>query len=160
SAERALQHFKKLQPILMRTLSDEPALVTAEYLRIKDESGPSAANSAARILKACYAHARKETRGLPPDAPTTSIPWHDEKKHAHKPAMKFKDLAAWEADRLTIENPIQRELKLFLLLTGLRRRDAACARWDQIERGVLHRPGKTTKGGRAFDVPLSWPIMR
>jgi integrase len=77
-------------------------------------------------------------------------------------ALAPSDLPAWEKERLALKNPIHRELALFLALSGLRRRDACSARWDELDMRcrVLRRP--KPKGGeeRAFNLPLSRAMLR
>jgi integrase len=56
------------------------------------------------------------------------------------------------ADRM---HPAMRDAVRLLILTGLRRNEAAKIRWDDIRDTVLTIPAERSKNGMAFDVPLS-----
>jgi integrase len=158
----SFKHLASLHDVTLRTLSDNPALMADEHARIAREHGPISANAAARLVRTAYNHARKTVRGLPYDLPTSSVSWNPEPPRTN--ALSSDDLPGWFAQWRAIENPVQRELALFLLLSGLRREDASSARWDELhlKRRVLHRPRPKGREGKkpAFDLPLSRAMLR
>ena len=58
-------------------------------------------------------------------------------------------------------NPVRRSYQLFVLLTGLRRTDAATISWDDLDqnKGTLHRPNPNGGSEKAFTIPLSRVAM-
>jgi len=76
-------------------------------------------------------------------------------------AIPWADLPAWRRRVEGIDNPIRRDLQLFILLTGLRATDAKTVRWEHADfgAGTIHRP--RPKGGeeRAFTVPVSKAVL-
>jgi integrase len=135
-------------------------MIANEHTKLTKAGTPIGANAMARFVRAVYRNAQKKTRGLPADLPTSGIDWNEEVPR--KLALAPSDLPAWEKERLALKNPIHRELALFLALSGLRRRDACSARWDELDVRcrVLRRP--KPKGGeeRAFNLPLSGAMVR
>jgi integrase len=75
--------------------------------------------------------------------------------------MGAKELPAWWAQLQQLKNPIRREMHLFMLLSGLRRQDVLTARWDNLdeERKALRIPAPKGGAERAFDLPLSEPML-
>jgi integrase len=158
----AFRQLVHLHGVSLRALSDDPSLIADEHAKLTKAGTPVGANAMARFIRAVYRHARKATRGLPDDLPTSGVVWNKEKPKTR--ALSSEDLTLWEKERRAIANPIQRELALFLLLSGLRRRDACSARWHDlsVRRRVLHRPlpkGKE-EDKPSFDLPLSKPMLR
>ncbi len=112
---------------------------------------PYSANSTFRNFRAIYNTALRE-HDLPAN-PSVAIHWYKERRRQEP----VQDLRAWYREVMRIDNRVRRTYQLFVLFTGLRRRDAATVRWEDVdfEAGTLHRP--RPKGGedRAFTVPLS-----
>jgi integrase len=75
--------------------------------------------------------------------------------------IPWAQLPAWDASVRELPNPIVADFLRFVLYTGLRRADAACVRWDEIDgtEWTIHRP--RPKGGvdRAFTVPVSNTVI-
>jgi integrase len=158
--ELAFRQLKHLHEVRLRTLSTQPEMIANEHTKLTKAGTPIGANAMARFVRAVYRNAQKKTRGLPADLPTSGVDWNEEVPR--KLALAPADLPAWEKERLALKNPIHRELALFLALSGLRRRDACSARWDELDMRcrVLRRP--KPKGGeeRAFNLPLSRAMLR
>ena len=72
--------------------------------------------------------------------------------------IKADDLPTFYAAAVALPNPVQRDYVLFLLFTGLRRREAAGLRWDpdvDLAGRVIRVPGASTKTGEKLDLPMS-----
>jgi integrase len=56
-----------------------------------------------------------------------------------------------------LTSPIGRDLILFLLYTGFRRREATTLRWESVDldRGVIRLEEATTKSKRVLELPMS-----
>ena len=71
--------------------------------------------------------------------------------------MGSADLPGWWAQVRRVKNPTKRELTLFMLLSGLRSKDARTAKWEHLEeeRGALFIPEPKGGSSRAFSLPIS-----
>lgn len=138
-------------------LDIEPTDCRLRHQRITDENGPYVANRVMRHLRAAYRTMRREYRDLP-EHPIVAVDMN--KEYRRQDPIAWDDLPAWYSAVQQL-SPVRRDLALFTLLTGLRRRDAASVRWEDIDfdAGTLHRP--EPKGGpeRAFTIPLSRRVL-
>lgn len=133
--------------------------VVQRHDELTERHGPYAANGAMRILRAIYNHAMKLDPELPPN-PVRAVTFNAETRR--DTGMGAADLPAWEAQRVALGNPIRREFHLVTLLTGSRPEALRLARWEHIDvaRRVLRIPSPKGGAKRAFDIPLSRPLIR
>lgn len=119
---------------------------------ITDENGPAIANRVMRHVRAAWSTAEK-IHDLP-RCPTIGVTWN--KEHRRQEPIPWVKLPAWRVaiDKL---DPLRRDYNLLVILTGLRRMDAATIRWDHVDldAATLHRPNPKGGKARAFSVPLS-----
>lgn len=152
--------LKEWLDLPLATLGRNPAMVAERHDKITRENGPYIANGTMRSLRAVYNHARKTNRELPPENPVFGIDWNVEKRR--DTGMGVEDLPRWWKELQGVGNPIRREFHLFSLLSGSRPDALKKARWEHLDlkRRVLHIP--KPKGGerKAFDIPLSRPMLR
>jgi integrase len=141
-------------------LGRQPKLVAERHDKISEENGPYIANGAMRSLRAIYNHARKTNPDLPPVNPVTAIDWNTEQRR--NTGMGANDMAPWFAELTVLTNPIRREFHLMTLLSGSRPTALKNVRIENIDfrSRLLHIP--KPKGGvkKAFDIPLSRPMIR
>lgn len=169
--DRAFENLKPLHGTTLRRLSDEPSLAASLHEKLSEPrkvgntaryvGGASIADAAMRMLSAVYHYTReKVVRGLPQDSPISAVDLNRQEPDAT--GMSTSDLPKWFAQREQIENPIQRELALFLLLSGLRRTDCCTARWSELDlkKRVLFRPSPKGGAKNAFDLVLSKAMLR
>ena len=153
------QHFADWLDRPLSRLGRNPQLVAERHDKVTKESGPYAANGCMRTLRAVYNHAAKSHLDLPRN-PIIAIDWNPEERR--DTGMGESELPSWFAQLRTIENPIRREFHLLLLLSGSRPDALKKARLEHLDlrRRILHLP--KPKGGekKAFDIPLSQPMMR
>lgn len=127
--------------------------VRERHKRIGKKNGPYMANGVFRQFRAVYNDAIAQHDGLPGN-PCVALRnrWFKEQRR-QEPIQHLRDW--WISVRML--SPVRRSYQYFVLLTGLRRTDAATVRWDDVdfEAGTIHRPNP--KGGRdkAFTIPLS-----
>lgn len=142
----------------------------ARHRRITQGRGPYVANRVLRHLRAVYNTASRRLEDLPRN-PTVAVTYNRERRR--REPIPWGNLPAWLARVDAIENPIRRDLQLFILFTGLRATDAKTVRWEDVNLGTtaklrgrvevppgcMHRP--RPKGGvdRAFTVPLSEYVL-
>lgn len=122
------------------------------HARLSRERGTYVANGFVRTLSAVYRYAAKVHPDLPGN-PCDAVDFNPEQPRQDVVA----DLTAWWAKVQALENPVRRDLQLYMLLTGQRRTAACVGRVEHLdlERGFQHVP--CPKGGerRAFMLPLS-----
>ncbi len=138
--------------------------------RLSKQNGPYLANRVMRHIRAAWNTALKE-HDLPAN-PTIAVHWNKERRRQEP--IPWANLPAWletvnsiepiivNGKRVGTRPGIRGDYQMFLLLTGLRRMDAATVRWEHLDLdgGKLHRPNP--KGGkeRAFTIPLSSECVR
>ena len=141
-------------------LGRQPSLVADRHNKISKENGRYIANGAMRSLRAVYNHARKTNLDLPPVNPVTAIDWNVEERR--NTGMGTSHMAPWFAELAALTNPIRREFHLMTLLSGSRPTALKNVRIEHIDfrSRLLHIP--KPKGGvkKAFDIPLSRPMIR
>jgi site-specific recombinase XerD len=141
-------------------LAQQPALVVERHDEITKENGPYIANGSMRSLRAIYNHARKSNTDLPPANPVSAIDWN--KEHRRKTGMGPNDVSGWLRELHAMENPLRREFHLLTLFSGSRPTALKKVRIEHIDlqHRMIHIP--RPKGGeeKAFDIPLSRPMIR
>lgn len=144
----------------LRALGENPAMVAERHDRMSTENGPCAANGSMRTLRAIYNHARKSHRELPPENPTLAVDWNTEKRR--DTAMGADDLPGWFRQAKLMRHPVRREFHLFTLLSGSRPGALLQARLEHLKlrERTLHIPRPKGGANRAFDIPLSRPMIR
>lgn len=163
-AERSMETLRyetdrHLADWLDRPLADiRPNECARRHERITRDSGPYAANRALQTFRACWNTAARRLDDLPP-CPTRGVTYN--KVRRRREPIPWAKLPAWRSAVDGIQNPIRRDLQLFILFTGLRSTDAKTVRWEHVdfEAGTIHRP--KPKGGedRAFTVPVSKAVL-
>jgi Arm DNA-binding domain len=140
--------------------ASDPSLVVARHEKLTAENGSYIANGCMRTLRAIYNHARKTARSLPADNPASAVDWNAEQRR--DTALGLADLNAWFAELSVLENPVRREFHLFLLLTGHRPDAIKKARVEHLNlrTRLLHVPKPKGGEAKAFDIPLSRPMVR
>jgi integrase len=140
------------------------------HQQLTKQHGPYLANRVMRHVRAAWNTALKEHE-LPAN-PTIAVHWN--KEHRRQEPIPWTNLPAWHTTVSTLrpivvngkrtgaEPGVRGDYYMFMLLTGLRRMDAATVRWDHVDSddAVLVRP--SPKGGkeRAFKIPLSSECLK
>jgi hypothetical protein len=141
-------------------VSITPEMVAALHTRVTKQHGPYRANGAMRTLRAVYNHAKlKVDRALPQIDITMLVEWNAEKRR--NTGMGLGRLAAWGRQLAALENPVRREFHLLCLLSGSRPEALSKSEWTHLSvaRRVLHIPAPKGGDERAFDIPLSRPML-
>lgn len=155
--ERLLKDWLDLP---LKALGENPRLVAERHDKLTENHGYAAANGCMRTLRAIYNHARRSARELPPENPTLAVDWNQERRR--DTAMGLADLSDWFSQARTLRHPTRREFHLFTLLSGCRPGALLKARVEHFDFGrrVLHIPRPKGGAKRAFDIPLSRPMIR
>jgi integrase len=148
----ASRYFAKWATLPLRDIT--PRMVEEEHARIGKEFGEGAANNSMRVLRAAYNYIARDA-DLPSNPVRLREHWFNLPRREGR--VKGDDLAKFYAAVLNLPNPVARDYILLMLFTGLRRREAASLRWDDIDfaSGVIRLPAARTKSGRKFDLPLT-----
>lgn len=153
------QHLADWLDRSLARLGRDPSLLTARHDKVTAEAGPYAANGCMRTLRAVYNHAAKSHLDLPRN-PVVAVDWNEEVRR--DTGMGESDLPGWFVELRAIENPIRREFHLLLLLSGSRPDALKKARLEHLDlrRRILHVPKPKGGAKKAFDIPLSRPMIR
>jgi site-specific recombinase XerD len=147
----------------------EPMAIEREHTRLtkfakshsqrKSDHGMNAADSSIGFLRLVYRYARSKYSDLPP-WPERPVTMHGRRSRAAR-GMGPADLSNWWGQIRRIKNPVKRELTLFMLLSGLRSKDARSAKWEHLdeERRALFVPEPKGGTSRAFTLPTSNEIL-
>lgn len=159
-ADHVERIFKTWRDRPLREHGEDPSIVATRHDEITTENGPYIANGAMRTLRAIYNHARKTHRYLPADNPVDAIDWNEETRR--DTGMGPKELPGWFDELILLENPLRREFHLFSLLSACRPGALKVAELDRLDlrRRVLHIPAPKGGSKKAFDIPLSRPMIR
>lgn len=125
--------------------------------RIARDHGAATADSVARVLRAVYNRARRQHPDLPAN-PCDNVDFRGTRRRAVD--LDPDALLAWGPAVLGLD-PVRRDLHLFLLLSGMRSQAARSARAEHLLPGrrLLRVPSPKGGEGRAFDLPLSAPLL-
>ena len=130
------------------------------HKKISEAHGTYIANRALQHLRATWNTALK-TLGepIPPNA-TIACAWN--KEHRRQAPIPWSELPGRYQTALELQ-PVRRDFYLTLMLTGLRRMDAATIRWEHVDwpARTLTRPNPKAHNGesRAFSIPLSEELV-
>lgn len=149
-----LSDWKRL-PITEITRS----VARAEHVRITKEHGKRVANMALRDFRAAYNLALRvvDEPDKLPDNPTKSITWNKERPTDR--VIMQEDLAEWWQKVEALPNPLRKEMHKLGLLSGLRPGALMSLKreWIKLDKRCISIP--RMKSGRAFDLPLSAPMV-
>lgn len=140
-------------------------LVQKKHREISIDSETSA-NKTMRLVRAVFNYASEEyldTRGrsLFPENPVNQLKhknlWHKEKRR--KTPLKGMELAIWYSALQKLEGEglvdTVKDLLIFILFTGLRRREASELRWENVDLKNKHFYISNTKNQEDFYLPLT-----
>jgi len=141
-------------------LGRQPTLVVERHDEITKENGPYIANGSMRSLRAVYNHARKSNTDLPPVNPVSAIDWN--KEHRRKTGMGPNDVSGWLRELRAMDNPLRQEFHLLTLFSGSRPTALKNLRIQHIDlrQRMIHIPRPKGGEAKAFDIPLSRPMIR
>jgi integrase len=139
-------------------ISNAPEAVRDWHERVTEEAGPISANRAAEVLRACYRHAARLNRSLPPALPTSAIVFNEERPS--QGGLAFTGFPTWRAAWEKIESPIRRAYHLTELLTGARPGELARLTWADVKPHSRSIIIAHAKAGNDIAIPLSVPIVQ
>ena len=110
-----------------------------------------------RVLRALHNNVAylSTDAALPPNPVRLKGSWH--KPPPRKGHVRADQLAAFHDAVLGLPSPVGRDLILFLLFTGFRRREATTLRWSDVDfdAKVIRLAAATTKSKRTLELPTS-----
>lgn len=116
--------------------------------------GHTAANNCMRVLRMLHNFAKESDATLGPN-PVRLKKWFPLVRRDRR--VEANELEKFYKAVMGLENPVARDYLRLLLLTGLRRREAAQLRWTDVDlqKRVLRISAAVAKSGRKLNLPLS-----
>lgn len=136
--------------------------VAKHHEKLGKESGEAYANLAMRLLRALFNFAAgqyedAQGRSLVIENPVKRLSqtraWY--RVERRQTFIKAHELAPWYAGVQQLENGTLRDYLLLIILTGLRRQEAATLRWDQVDLKAKTLTVLDTKNHESHTLPLS-----
>jgi integrase len=140
-----------------------PELVEARHRKIASDiaaggrySGQACANATMRVLGVLWNFAATRNPNLPGN-PVARLRRQWFRIERRTRMVPFERLPEFHDAIMALDNAVARDFLRVLLFSGLRRRECASLTWDCVDfvNGVLRIPARSTKAGRALDVPMS-----
>lgn len=146
--------------VRLDSLAQRPDEVNRRYVKLRRERGDATAKNAMATLRAVYNYASRMHPELSRPNPVGRL--RLKTPPPRDTAMAADELADWYERLRQIACPVRQEYHLFMLLSACRREALACARWEHLDvrRRALHVPKPKGGASRAFDIPLSRPMLR
>jgi integrase len=121
----------------------------------KPPSGAATANGSMRALRALWNFTAERVPDLPAN-PVRRLKRQWFPVPRRERPVRADELPAFYGAVQALLNPVARDYLLLLLFTGLRRREAASLRWDDVDFAlrVIRLPAARTKAGRRLDLPM------
>ena len=119
-------------------------------------AGSSSANGAMRVLRLVFNHAvaiNPELGSNPVGRLSATKAWFKEERRTD--LVRAHELPAWYRAVEELPNPVQRDYLKLMLFTGLRRNEAACLTWDQVDLRARLLTIAENKASRTLQLPLS-----
>lgn len=160
---RSIEEYRRsvarhLEAWLDRPLREiTPDSVEEKHAAVGKGAGPAAANSAMRALRAVWNYALDRDGALPanPVRRLKGDGWFPTPPRTR--SVRADDLAIFFKAVDELPNRTAADYLKLLLFTGMRRREAAGLRWDEIDFAtkVIRLPATRTKSGKKLDLPMS-----
>lgn len=167
-SEASKQNYRKMiekhltawlhQPLnfITRAMVEERLVAIAKEISTAGKGkGQTSANATMRALRLLWNFAAKSDPTLPANPVVLRGEWFPETRREriveeHQMAPFYKAVMALPSD-------VARDYILFVLFTGLRRREAAMLKWEHVdfEQRLIRIPAANTKAKRKLDLPMA-----
>jgi integrase len=172
-ARKSLKHntlynYERVLTIAFAGWGNKPLLsitkdkVAKHHEKLGKENGKAYANLAMRLLRALFNFAAGQYEDAQGKALITDNPvkrlsqtraWY--RVERRQTFIKVHELAPWYMGVQQLQNEVLRDYLLLILLTGLRRQEAATLRWDQVDLTAKTLTVLDTKNHESHTLPLS-----
>jgi integrase len=128
-------------------------VVDRRHKALAKEIGETTANVAMRVFRIVWRHAAD--RSKLPECPVSKLRWFEEQRRTRHVA--FEQLPDFYRAVVNLESATARDYIVLLLLTGMRRGEAAGLRWANVDlaQKMLRLPREVTKAKRELALPMS-----
>lgn len=146
---------KPLTFITRKAVEDRHTEIAKEIAEAENGKGESSANAAMRTLRLLWNFAAKNDPSLPANPVNLRGDWFEEKRRDR--IVETPDMASFYTAVVALPNPVARDYILFVLFTGLRRREAAMLKWEHVDfdQKLIRIPAGNTKAKRKLDLPMT-----
>ena len=153
----------RLRAIDVDMVQDRHSAIAREIAKAKGKShgyhGKGAANSTMRALRAVWNWTFDGRDDAPPCPVKLRKRWHRLKPRKRR--VRAGELPAFCAAVSKLENAVVRDYILFLLLTGLRRREASALAWNEVDLAgrAIRIPAGRLKADRDLELPVTDQLL-
>jgi integrase len=170
---KTLYDYKRVIDIAFKDWQSKPLLsitkdkVVKRHTLLAEQNGPAYANLSMRMLRALFNFAAgqyedSQGKSLITENPVRRLSqtraWY--RIERRQTFIKSHELAAWYKGVTQLQNQILRDYLLLLLLTGLRRQEAAKLKWKDVDLKAKTLTIIDTKNHQAHNLPLSDYLYR
>lgn len=129
--------------------------VDRKHKELAKEIGEATANTAMRVFRIVWNFAAD--RSSLPDCPVSKLRKRWFESHRRTRHVSAEQLPEFYKAVRSLESTTARDFVMLLLLTGMRRLEAASLKWSSVNLAnkMIHLPREVTKAKRALDLPLS-----
>lgn len=156
---RRTKHQKAWGTVPVTQVSGEMA--RDRHRGIAENHGRVVANDTLRNFRAAFNWARKKRRHLHlGDNPVDAITFYRQRERTE--SLTLPDLGGWGRRLQALRNPLRREMHLLALYSGLRPTTLVQIErsWVSFKDRAILIPADAMKKRRAFDLPLSLPMIQ
>jgi integrase len=149
--------------LAMAQRAERPYPQAAAKYRVKAEAaakrrpnnGHATAKGVMRAFRALYNFAVDRNANMAANPVRLRKQWHP--VHARTRHLRTDELVQFYAAIMKLENAIARDYLKLVMFTGLRRREAASLKWDDVDltAKIIRIPAVKTKAGRQLDLPMT-----
>jgi integrase len=146
---------KPLSSITREMVEKRHGEIAEEIAAEGKAKGETSANATMVVLRLLWNFAMEQDPALPPNPVRLRKQWFAETRRERM--VEEHQMPAFYQAVLALKSDVARDYILFVMFTGLRRREAAMLKWQHVdfERKLIRIPAENTKANRKLDLPMS-----
>jgi integrase len=146
---------KPLNSITREAVEKRHSDIAKEIAAGNKGKGETSANAAMVTLRLLWNFAMEQDPTLPPNPVRLRKQWFPEQRRER--IVEEHQMRDFYDAVTALKSDVARDYILFVLFTGLRRREAAMLRWEHVDfdRRIVRVPADMTKAKRKLDLPMT-----
>lgn len=146
---------KPLNFITREAVEKRHSEIAKEIAEAGRGKGQTSANAVMRTLRLLWNFAGEQDKSLPANPVKLRKQWFEEPRRDR--IVEEHQMPAFYQAVNALKSDVARDYILFVLFTGLRRREAAMLKWDHLDfdAKLIRIPAQNTKAKRKLDLPMT-----